>query len=95
MKAEITREGVLMIRRGDEMKAQHCVYRHGHYCCDLCPAFGEVEQKYEGRTARLNICHGGVYGQITDLRAPYEEIRAAEEEDRAPAAERSDADGGL
>jgi len=96
MKAQISSAGILLIERAGTMKEQHCIHRHAHYCCDECPLFGEPTpirslEGYMTQDSKMQLCQGSkmqlcqgsvIIGQIEDARP-------------RPAAEPSDADGGL
>ena len=65
MEIKITKEGILLIRRGTKLKEQCCPYDKDK-CSDWCPLFGEPE--WTGDNPTLDLCDKILTGVITDER---------------------------
>ena len=51
---EINWAGCLIIKKAGEMKAQKCPRESGVHCSDICPLFGEPDDR--GAYTTLRIC---------------------------------------
>lgn len=72
MKGRIDKNGILLIKRGSEYKAQACPFSTEHYCGQRCALFGEPEETKQPKipasscnpVASLSLCKKKLYFDV-------------------------------